>query len=227
LGFILPAGGTAGADLNQFHGLMGIAGDEPGQRNDAGFGDSADGRGTDPRLEFQLIQFVLTHPLDGKKRKRGSIFFGATDPDQGPTMAKRRQSLDQSGRRVMIFIVDDDSAVRDSLRLLLECAGLEARDFPSPETFLDGWKSADEDCLVLDVHMPGMCGLDLLEELRQRGDEVPVIVVTGRPSPADTARARAAGALAVLEKPFKPAEILGLVRQALREQPGPGALSAP
>jgi two-component system, LuxR family, response regulator FixJ len=122
----------------------------------------------------------------------------------------------------MIFIVDNDSAVRDSLRLLLECVGLEARDFPSPETFLDGWKSADEDCLVLDVHRPGMSGLDLLEELRQRGDEVPVIVVTGWPSAASTARARAAGALAVLEKPFNPAEILDLVRQALKERPGPG-----
>ena len=121
----------------------------------------------------------------------------------------------------MIFIVDDDSAVRDSLRLLLECAGLEARDFPSPETFLDGWKSADQDCLVLDVQMPGMSGLDLLEELRQRGDAVPVIVVTGQPSAASTARAQAAGALAVLAKPFKAIEMLSLVRQALNERPGP------
>jgi FixJ family two-component response regulator len=121
----------------------------------------------------------------------------------------------------MIFIIDDDDATRDSLRLLLQCVGLEARDFPSPETFLDGWKSADKDCLVLDVHMAGMSGLDLLEELRQRGDKVPVIVVTGRPSAANTARARAAGALAVLEKPFKPGEILGLVRQALGEGPAP------
>jgi two-component system response regulator FixJ len=118
----------------------------------------------------------------------------------------------------MIFIVDDDSAVRDSLRLLLECAGLEARDFPSPETFLDGWKSAGQDCLVLDLHMPGMSGLDLLEELRQRGDAVPVIVVTGQPCAASTARAQAAGALAVLAKPFKPLEMLGLVRQALNER---------
>jgi DNA-binding response OmpR family regulator len=70
--------------------------------------------------------------------------------------------------------------------------------------------------------MPGMSGLDLLEELRQRGDAVPVIVVTGQPSAASTARAQAAGALAVLAKPFKPIEMLGLVRQALNERPGPG-----
>jgi FixJ family two-component response regulator len=127
----------------------------------------------------------------------------------------------------MIFIIEDDDAIRDSLRLLLECVGLEAREFSSAETFLDGWKFADEDCLVLDVHMPGMSGLDLLDELRQRGDKVPVIVVTGLPSAANIARARAAGALAILEKPFKPGEILGLVRQASGERPGPGAPSAP
>ncbi len=95
----------------------------------------------------------------------------------------------------MIFIIDDDDATRDSLRLLFECMGLEARDFPSPETFLDGWKPAAEDCLVLDVHMAGMSGLDLLEKLRQ--------------------------------KPFKPGEILGLVRQVLNERPRPGFHSAP
>ena len=122
----------------------------------------------------------------------------------------------------MIFIIDDDEATRDSLRLLLECAGLEARGFPSPGGFLDGWRSGEEDCMVLDIHMPGMNGLDLLERLRQRGDEVPVIVVTGRPSPASTARARAAGAFAVLEKPFEAGEILALVRRAMKARPQPG-----
>jgi len=127
----------------------------------------------------------------------------------------------------MIFIIDDDEAVRDSLRLLLECTGLEACDFPSPERFCSSWESAAADCLVLDVHFAGMSGLDLLDQLRQCGNEVPVIVVTGRPSAANTARAQAAGALAVLEKPFKPAEILGLVRQALGQGPRPASLSAP
>jgi two-component system, LuxR family, response regulator FixJ len=127
----------------------------------------------------------------------------------------------------MIFIVDDDSATRDSLRLLLDCVGLDARDFPSAKAFLEARQFADRDCLVLDVHMPGMTGIELLEQLRQRGDQVPVIIITGQPSAANDSRARTAGALAVLEKPFKLAEILGLVRQALGEGPGPGSLSAP
>ena len=133
----------------------------------------------------------------------------------------------ENGPGRMISIIDDDHATRDSLRMLFESAGFEARGFPSPEAFLDRWKPAGGDCLVLDIHMPGMSGLDLLEELRQRGDAVPIIVVTGRPSAANAARARAAGALAVLEKPFKPGEILCLVRRVLQERPGPASRSAP
>ena len=94
----------------------------------------------------------------------------------------------------MIFIVDDDSATRDSLRLLLDCVGLEAQDFPSAEAFLGARQFADRDCLVLDVHMPGMTGIELLEHLRERGDKIPIIIITGQPSVADTARARAVSA---------------------------------
>jgi len=90
------------------------------------------------------------------------------------------------------------------------------------EAFLEARQLGDKDCLVLDVHMPGMSGIELLEQLRQRGDEVPVII-TGQPSATSDRRARAAGALAVSEKPFKPSEILGLVRRALDEYHGSGA----
>jgi two-component system, LuxR family, response regulator FixJ len=120
----------------------------------------------------------------------------------------------------MIIIVDNDCAVRESLRLLFDCVGLEARGFPSSEAFLDAAPPVDKECLVLDMHMPGMSGIELLEELRQRGDEVPVIIVTGLPSVTSAARAKAAGALAVVEKPFKPSEILALVRTALEKKPG-------
>lgn len=120
----------------------------------------------------------------------------------------------------MIQIVENDCAVRDSLRLLFDCVGLEARGFPSSEAFLDGWQPAAADCVVVDAHMPGMNGLDLLEEIRRRGDDVPVIVVTGQPTAANVARAKAAGALAVLEKPYKAAEIVALVRDASKKKPG-------
>jgi two-component system response regulator FixJ len=112
----------------------------------------------------------------------------------------------------MIFILNDDDGVRDSLRLLLECEGFEAREFASCGEFLDAGRRGDGDCLILDLHMPEMSGIELLERLRRRGETLPVILITGR---FDGKIRERAGALAVVEKPYKAAEILNLVRQAL------------
>jgi two-component system response regulator FixJ len=114
----------------------------------------------------------------------------------------------------MIFILDDDAGVRDSLRLLLECEGLETREFASCRAFLDA-DGAEGDCLILDVHLPGMSGIELLETMRRRGDMLPVIVISGRIDAMTRNRARAAGALAVVEKPYQVEEVLDLVRRAM------------
>ena len=114
----------------------------------------------------------------------------------------------------MIFIVDDDDATRDSLKLLVECEGFEARDFASGRRLLDLVRPVDGDCLILDVNMPAMNGFDVLKELRQRGDTLPVIFITAWPDPATRSRARAVGAVALLEKPHGADELLALVRQA-------------
>jgi two-component system response regulator FixJ len=115
----------------------------------------------------------------------------------------------------MIFIVDDDAGVRDSLRLLLECEGFEAQEFASCREFLDADRSGEGNCLIVDVHMPGMSGIELLETVRRDGDTLPVIVVSGRIDAAACNRARAAGALAIVEKPHPAEEMLYLVRRAL------------
>lgn len=117
----------------------------------------------------------------------------------------------------MIFAVDDDPAVRDSLRVLFEAVGHSVEDFPSAETFLSGAALGGHGCVVVaDIHMPGMTGIELLEYLRGSGNCVPVILITGQPSAAMTARAWAAGALALLEKPFNGAELLRLVDGATK-----------
>src|SRR5215467_5852466 len=99
-------------------------------------------------------------------------------------------------KQPMILILDGDDGVRDSLRLLLECAGFEALEFASCREFLDVDRSGDGDCLILDLHMPEMSGI---EEMRQRGETLPAILITGRLD-ATLERACAAGALAVVEK---------------------------
>jgi two-component system, LuxR family, response regulator FixJ len=125
-------------------------------------------------------------------------------------------ATDSRGQKPMIFILDDDESVRDSLRLLLECEDLPAREFASGREFLDQVRPAAGDCLLLDLHMPGMSGLEVLEALRRRGDEVPVIIVTGRSTPVAKRRAEAAGILAFVEKPYHVEVLLGLVRDAVK-----------
>ena len=115
----------------------------------------------------------------------------------------------------MIFVVDDDGGARDSLRLLLECDGLEAREFGSCEAFLNAGGAGEGDCLILDVHMPGMSGIELLETMRRGDSTLPVIVISGRMDAAIRKRALAAGALAVVEKPYQAKEVLDLVRLAM------------
>jgi two-component system response regulator FixJ len=120
------------------------------------------------------------------------------------------------GDAAMIFILDDDEAIRDSLRVLLECEGLAARTFACGRQFLDTVRPQAGDCLLLDLYMPGIGGLDVLEALRRRGDDVPVIILTGHPGRAAESRAAAAGAFAFVEKPCRADALLQLIRQALR-----------
>jgi two-component system response regulator FixJ len=115
----------------------------------------------------------------------------------------------------MIYIVDDDAAVRDSLRLLLECEGFEAQEFASCREFLDADWTEEGGCLIVDVHMPDMSGVELLESMLRDGEKLPAIVISGRIDAATRSRARAAGVIAIIEKPHQANEVLNLVRIAL------------
>jgi two-component system, LuxR family, response regulator FixJ len=100
-----------------------------------------------------------------------------------------------------IYVVDDDPAVRDSLRTMLEAFGMDVRDYASAKAFLADPYRNKRGCLVLDLHMPEMGGLELLEGLRQQGSSLPVIVFTGRGDVKLREHAERGGAVAVLAKP--------------------------
>jgi two-component system response regulator FixJ len=110
-----------------------------------------------------------------------------------------------------VHIIDDDEAVRDSLLVLLELNGFAPCAYASADAFLSR-NPDDEGCLVTDVQMPDMTGVELLQMLRRRGDARPVIVITARASAALAEAALAAGAAAVLEKPFSPERLLERIR---------------
>jgi len=115
----------------------------------------------------------------------------------------------------VVYIVDDDDAVRDSLGALLAAVGLRTQRYDSAQALLDALPPAPRGCVVTDVHMAGLSGLQLLRRLQARRIGLPVIVITGRAGAALAAEARAAGAVALLEKPFGPDELIAAVRAAL------------
>jgi two-component system, LuxR family, response regulator FixJ len=113
-----------------------------------------------------------------------------------------------------ILIVDDDADVRDSLRALLESSGFAVRDYDSAAAVLSDADIGKALCLIADIRMPGMDGLQLQEELNRRKVTVPVIVVTGHGDVPLAVRAMKAGAIDFLEKPFDEELLLAAVRRA-------------
>lgn len=119
----------------------------------------------------------------------------------------------------MIFIVDDDEAVRDSLRVLLEAHGMSVQDFGSTADFDAAERRHSRACLILDLHLPVMGGLDYLASLGKEGPGLPVIMVTGRGDDASRARALELGAVAFLEKPVDDRELMSVIDRALAATP--------
>jgi FixJ family two-component response regulator len=115
----------------------------------------------------------------------------------------------------VVYIVDDDEAVRNSLRLLLKSVGLTAQALPSAREFLDKYDPQQPGCLILDVRMPGMSGLDLQEQLNVRGAVIPVIFITGHGDIPMAVEAMQQGAFDFLQKPFRDQDLIDRIQRAL------------
>jgi len=115
----------------------------------------------------------------------------------------------------VVFVVDDDPAMRDSLRWLIESTGLQVETFADAQAFLARIYPEVPGCLVLDVRMPGMSGIDLQAEMARRGIGLPTIVVTGHAEVAMAVQAVKSGAIDFIEKPFSDQLLLDRVRQGI------------
>lgn len=119
----------------------------------------------------------------------------------------------------IIHVVDDDDIVRDSLKVLLETRVFSVRDFSSGADFL-ARRNGGAACLILDIHMPDMTGIEVLRRLRQDGDRIPVIMVTGKWDATIRAQAEALGVAAFLDKPVSPARLFAEIGKAVGADPG-------
>jgi len=121
----------------------------------------------------------------------------------------------------MIAIIDDDESVRLATESLIRSFGFKTAVFASAEAFLTSSSLPDTDCLITDVQMPDMSGIELFEALRLRGTTLPVIFMTAFPEERIRRRAQEAGAIGFLAKPFDGDTMMGFVFEALKGQPIP------
>ncbi|MFN3389392.1 MAG: response regulator FixJ [Allosphingosinicella sp.] len=120
----------------------------------------------------------------------------------------------------VVHVIDDDEAMRHSLMFLLECAGVEARAYESALAFLDRAEGAERGCIVTDVRMPGMTGLELVGRLKEMGVSDPIIVITGHGDVPLAVQAMKAGVRDFIEKPFDDRQLLDAVSAALAQSSG-------
>ena len=115
----------------------------------------------------------------------------------------------------VVFIVDDDASVRRSIQDLLSSIGLRSQSFATPQEFLDSTRADCPSCLVLDVRLPGISGLDFQRELADAGVSLPIIFITGHGDVPMSVQAMKSGAIEFLMKPFRTQELLDAIQQAL------------
>ena len=124
--------------------------------------------------------------------------------------------------RPLVVIVDDDQSLRNATRDLLKAAGFSTATFEDAESFLGSASRAAAACLVADMRMPGMTGLELYQALVAFGERIPTVIITAHPEEQTQSRAREAGITCYLSKPFAPDDLLECVDEALaKSQRGP------
>jgi len=130
------------------------------------------------------------------------------------------------GTEPVIHVIDDDDSARHSLEFLIDCAGMAVRTYPSASAFLAAVPGLEPGCIVTDVRMPEMSGLQLIERLKALGVTSPIIVITGHADVPMAIEAMKQGVADFIEKPFSDDAILGAIRSALARAGGRSQIDA-
>jgi FixJ family two-component response regulator len=168
------------------------------------------------------IPIIFITAYDNKDTRRQAMqagavaFLGKPFNDEELLQAVRLALREEFGTtKTLISVIDDDESIRRTTTLLVESLGLRVAAFASAESFLQSGQVGDTSCLILDLRMPGMNGLELQSELAAAGYGIPVIFITAYDDKDSRGRAMQAGAVAFLDKPFNNEQLLQTVRSAL------------
>ena len=130
-------------------------------------------------------------------------------------MTQVQTDNDTTTKAATVFVVDDDPSMRDSMRWLIESVGLNVEAFANADAFMEQFAGDVPGCLVLDVRMPGTSGMELLDSLKNRGVQLPIIMISGHGDVPMAVQALKRGAMDFLEKPFRDQELLEQIAKAI------------
>ncbi len=160
----------------------------------------------DEQLNVNLLMVAMGYAEDGLAVPMPRIVPGAGSGGE--------RSMPEGD--ALVFVVDDDPAIRDALQSLIQSVGLRAQTFGSAKEFLESHRPDAPACLVLDVQLPGLSGLDLQRELAGAGVQLPIMFITGHGDIPMSVRAMKAGAVEFLTKPFQHQVLLDAIQQAIK-----------
>lgn len=122
--------------------------------------------------------------------------------------------MQRGGGRGIVYVVDDEEPVCDSIAMLLRAAGLTAMGYTSGQEFLAAFSAEKARCVLIDGHMPGLDGLQMVREMRRRGHDIPVVVMSGDDDLPWAVAFRASDAVQFLQKPFSEQQLLAIIDRA-------------
>jgi two-component system CheB/CheR fusion protein len=172
-------------------------------------------------LAAELVRVRINKRAQGEQSPRALRRLAGEPEDVMPAKDFRPADTVDGAQSATIFVIDDDDMVRDYVRLLLELEGRTVEAYASSEAFLAAYRPGRHACLVIDLHMPGMSGIELLERLAADGHRLPAIMITGRGDVKTAVQAMKVGAVDFIEKPFPQGELVASIDRALERAGNP------